>query len=71
MLQNSAQQADPTPLPDEKIEQLRLESYRILIKNHKRTAMQELIRTAIVLLISCILFFVHWRLIHKYDKEIA
>jgi hypothetical protein len=71
MLINSESDAGPTPLSDEEVEQLRLESYRMLIKNHKRTAMQELIRTAIVLLVSCILFIVHWRLIHQYDKEIA
>jgi hypothetical protein len=63
LLRNSAPESSPTPLPDEEIEQLRMESYRTLIRNHKRTAMQELIRTAIVLLVSCILFFVHWRLI--------
>jgi hypothetical protein len=63
--------AHPTPPSNEEVEQLRLGSYRMLIKNHKRTAMQELTRTTIVLLVSCILFFVHWRLIHKYDKEIA
>jgi len=68
MLQNSTQKADPTPLPDEEVEQLRLGSYQMLITNHKRTAMQELIRTAIVLLVSCVLFFAHWRLIRKYDN---
>jgi hypothetical protein len=48
-----------------------MRSTGMVIKNHKRTAMQELIRTAIVLTVSCILFFVHWRLIDQYDKEIA
>jgi hypothetical protein len=71
MLKNSGPIADPTPLSNEEVEQLRLGSYRMLIKNHKRTAMQELIRTAIILLVSCTLFSVHWRLIHKYDKGIA
>ena len=65
ILQNSAQQVDPTPLPDEEIEQLRLESFQTLIKNHKRSAAQELIRTAIVLLVSGILFVAHWRLIRR------
>jgi hypothetical protein len=69
-LKNSAQQADPTPLPDDEVEQLRLDSYQMLIKNHKRSAMQELIRTAIVLLVSCVLFFLHWRLIRKYDTVV-
>jgi len=65
LLRNSIPETTPTPLPDEEIEQLRMESYRTLIRNHKRSAMQEVIRTAIVLLVSCILFFVHWRLFVK------
>jgi hypothetical protein len=69
MLINSQPDADPTPLSDEEVGHLRLESYQILIKNHKRSAMQELIRTAIVLVVSCILFFVHWRLIRNYGRE--
>ena len=69
MLRNSETETKPTPLPAEEVERLRMESYRTLISNHKRTAMQELIRTAIVLLVSCILFFVHWRLIVKVDID--
>ena len=70
MLQNSTQETVPTPLADEEVEQLRLESYQMLIKNHKRSAMQELIRTAIVLLVSCFLFVLHWRLIRKFDQKV-
>lgn len=55
-----------TPLSDEEIEHLRLESYQSVIRNHKRTATQELIRISIILVVSCILFFVHWRLIQKH-----
>ena len=66
---NSDPDASPTPLSDEEVEHLRLESYQMLIKNHKRSAMQELIRTAIVLLVSGILFFLHWRLIRNYGRE--
>ncbi len=71
MLKNSEPEANPTPLPDEEVEQLRLGSYRTLISNHKRTAIQELIRIAIVLLVSGSLFFVHWRLVRKYENGIA
>ena len=71
MLQNSTQEADPTPPPDDEVDQLRLESYQMLIKNHKRSAMQELIRTTVVLFVSCILFVAHWRLIRKYDNEVT
>ena len=65
MLKNSEPEAAPAPLPDAEVERLRMESYQTLIRNHKRTAMQELIRIGIVLLVSCILFFVHWRLIAR------
>jgi hypothetical protein len=50
-------------LSNEEIERLRQESYQSLIANHKRGALQELIRLSIVLLVSGILFFVHWRLL--------
>ena len=68
MLRNSKPDTNPTPLSDEKVEQLRLESYQMLIKTHRRTAMLELIRTAIVLLVSSLLFFAHWRLVRQYDR---
>jgi hypothetical protein len=71
MIQNRPQEADPTPLPDDEVDQLRLGSYQMLIKNHKRSAMQELIRTTVVLFVSCILFVAHWRLIRKYDHEVT
>jgi len=71
LLHNSGQKTDPTPLPNSEVEQLRLESYQMLVRNHKRSAMQELIRSAIVLFVSCILFFVHWRLIRKYNKGVS
>ncbi len=71
VLKNSQSELDLTPLPDKEIEQRRLESYQTLIRNHKRTAMQELIRTGIVLFISCSLFFAHWRLLRKNASEVA
>jgi hypothetical protein len=69
ILQNRAPAAEPTPLTDEEVEQLRLESYQMLIRNHKRSAIQELIRATLVLFISSMLFLAHWRLIRKYDNE--
>lgn len=68
VLKNDTQPAAQKPLADEEVERLRLNSYQMLIKNHKRSAMQGLIRTALVLFVSCILFLVHWRLIRKYDN---
>lgn len=70
-LENTALMDEPESLTREQTEQLRVDSYQTLIKNHKRSAMQELIRTAITLVISCILFFIHWRQIQKYDKAVA
>ena len=68
-LVNSEPQANRAELPDEEVEQLRKESYRTLVDNHKRSAMQQLIRTAIVVLISSLLFAAHWRLLGKYDSD--
>ena len=66
LLSNNQSQPDIKPQSDEKIEQLRLQSYQSVISNHRRTAVQELIRISIVLLVSGALFFVHWRLIRKH-----
>ena len=66
LLINNQPAPDLKPQSDDKIEQLRLQSYQSVIRNHRRTAIQELIRISIVLLVSGALFFVHWRLIRKY-----
>ena len=66
LLSNTQPTPDLKPLSNEEIEQLRLESYQSVIKNHKRTAVQELLRISIILLGSCMLFFVHWRLVRKH-----
>ena len=71
VLTNNEADANPAPLSDVEVDRLRLESYQMLVKNHKRSAAQELIRTAIVLLVSCFLFFVHWRLIRKHGNEVS
>ena len=56
---------DAPEMSDEEVEQRRERSYASAISNHQRTAMQELIRLVIVLVISGALFFAHWRLIQK------
>ncbi len=66
MISNTQPGPDLKPLTDEEIERLRSASYLSVLSNHKRTAMQEMIRMSIVLLLSCILFFAHWRLMRKY-----
>lgn len=70
-LVNGEARANQTVLPDKEVEQLRKESYQSLIDNHKRDAMQQLIRTAIIVLISGLLFATHWRLMRKYSNESA
>ena len=71
MLRNSPSQSEQAPMSEQEVEQLMLESYHALIKNHRRSAMQELIRTSIVLFVLCILFFAHWRLISKSNRNIS
>ena len=66
MISNTQPGPDLKPLTDEEIERLRSASYLSVLSNHKRTVMQEMIRMSIVLLLSCILFFAHWRLMRKY-----
>jgi hypothetical protein len=66
VISNNQPAPDFKPPGDEEIEHLRAGSYQSVIRNHRRTALQELIRISIVLLVSCFLFFVHWRLIRKH-----
>jgi hypothetical protein len=66
LLSNNQPEPDLKPLGDEEIERMRVESYQSVIRNHRRTAMQGLIRISIILLVSCMLFFVHWRLVQKH-----
>ena len=68
VITNNQPEPDRIPLSDEEIEQLRLESYQSVIRNHKRSATQELIRISIILVVSCTLFFVHWRLTQKHNN---
>lgn len=62
LLKNSQQDTQLKALPDEEVERLMRESYASLISNHRRTALQELIRLVLVILVSSSLFFLHWRL---------
>jgi hypothetical protein len=65
LVSNAEPDPDAQPLSDEEIDELRKESYHAVVRNHKRTALQELIRLAIVLIVSSAVFFLHWRLTRR------
>jgi len=67
---NGEMDADPAPLSNEELEEARRESYQRLIGNHRRTAVQELVRTTIIIIVSSILFLVHWRILRKHDRRV-
>lgn len=57
-----AQDPDTKPLSDQDLEKLRQESFDQVLSNHQRSALQDLMRLSLVLLVSGVLFFTHWRL---------
>ena len=57
------------PMSDEALEQLRQKSYQQVLTNHRRSALQELVRLSIVLLISGLLFFTHWRMARRTTPD--
>jgi hypothetical protein len=65
LVKNPGADPDTKPIGDEQLDKLRMESYQQVLSNHQRRAMQELIRLALVLLVSGVLFFTHWRLARK------
>ena len=51
------------PLPaDEELVRLREEGYRIAIESEKRDAIQSLLVAGIIMLITAVLFLIHWKL---------
>jgi hypothetical protein len=66
LVRNPMPDADSKPLGDQQLEKLRQESFQQLLSNHQRSALQDLIRLSMVLLVSGILFFTHWRLARKH-----
>ena len=65
LVNNPAPNPDSKPLSDQELEKLRRESYQQVLSNHQRSALQDLIRLSMVLLVSGLLFFTHWRLARK------
>lgn len=62
-----AQQSERPALGDEELERERQESFQQLLGNHRRGAMQDLIRLSIVLLVASVLFYTHWRMARKHS----
>ena len=52
---------------DEDWDKLRQQSYQGVLANHRRSALQDLLRLAMVLLVSGALFAVHWRFVRRQD----
>lgn len=57
------------PLSDEELELERQKSYLQVLSNHQRGALQDLIRLAIVLVVSVVLFYSHWRVARKQSAS--
>ena len=62
---------DQQPMSDEALEQARQDSYRQMLANHRRSALQDVLRLSIVLLVSALLFFSHWRLVRRDGASAA
>ena len=62
-----AQGAGQRALSDEELERVRQASYQQVLSNHRRSALQDLIRLSIVLLVSTVLFYTHWRMARRHS----
>ncbi len=54
-------------LSDEQLELKRQQSYQQILASHQRSALQDLVRLGIVLLVSSVLFFTHWRMANRLE----
>ncbi len=55
-------------ISDDELEALRVESYEAVLHGHRRSAMQGIIRSCIILIVSLPLFFIHWRLFRRMNQ---
>ncbi len=55
-------------ISDDELEDLRVESYDAVLRGHRRSAIQGIIRSGIILIVSLPLFFVHWRLFRRMNQ---
>lgn len=68
LVTDPAQSQEPQTLSDEELEKLRQASFQQVLSNHRRNALQDLIRLSIVLLVSAVLFYTHWRMAKKQSS---
>ena len=61
----TAQPGGKPPLSDEQLELQRQQSYQQVLAGHQRSALQDLVRLSIVLLVSALLFYTHWRIANR------
>ncbi len=55
-------------ISNDELDALRVKSYESVLRGHRRSAVQTIIRSSIILLISLTLFFMHWRLVKRRNK---
>lgn len=64
---NPAPDPDFKPVSDQELENLRQESLQRILSDHQRGALQDLIRLSMVMLVSAVMFFTHWRLARRHS----
>ena len=67
LVTDPARPSEQQPVSDEELEKMRQESFQQVLSNHRRGALQDLIRLSIVLLVSAVLFYTHWRMARKHS----
>jgi len=70
MITSSAPAAELADLTDAELEERRQLALQSLVENSRHDARASLIRLTIVLLISSVVFYIHWRLAHR-KPEVA
>ncbi|MBV1876513.1 MAG: hypothetical protein KUG79_02610 [Pseudomonadales bacterium] len=58
----------PEPLTDAQITELRIQALAQAVDNSRHNSINSLIRMAIVLMVSGLVFFIHWRLAQKLEQ---
>ncbi len=59
---------ESSDISDADLDELRVKSYESVLLGHRRSAIQSIIRSSIIVLISLSLFFMHWRLIKRNNQ---
>lgn len=61
--------SEVTKPSEEKLTQMRNDSYNVVLKNEQRSGTQSLVQTVIIFILSSIVFFFHWKIFNKTQKE--